>query len=333
MTIVKNPVWHAVSRVFLCLGLLVVCAKTSYSATPLQTHDLNPLTLIYGLPLASPASLLTAEQSLFSVSLNASNTINVEASGSENLFIDGETKELNFIYSFALKNGTNLRLRVPFISHEAGSLDSFIDDFHHAFGFPEGQRPLYPQHQFLFLYQQNNVDLLRIDSPNQGMGDISIDIAYPLYSSQLQSGSLWSSLKLPTGDAALLTGSERADIAVWYAHETHFRLNWSRYYNIGFMLTGESELLAEQQKTDVFFGMAGIEWRTSQRIILNIQFDFHSAFYQSQTEFLGDSIQISSGGHIKLNNDNRIEIVVIEDIQVGASPDVTFQLGFSQSFH
>ncbi|MDH5517993.1 MAG: DUF3187 family protein [Gammaproteobacteria bacterium] len=329
----KSPVWPVASRAFLGLCILLSSSHLAHSASPLQTHDLNPLTLIYGLPLASPARLPATDSSVFSVSLNASNTINIEDVGTESLYIDGETKELNLIYLFALSQRSSLRLRLPLISHEAGSLDNFIDDFHHAFGFPEGLRPLYQQDQLLFLYQQNNTELLRLDSANNHIGDITVDLAYQLYADNTQSASIWSSLKLPTGQAADLSGSGQADIAVWFAQEYRFRNNWWRYYNIGLLLSGKSEVLTEQQKSDVLFATAGIEWQPLQRLVLNIQLDFHSAFYQSQTEFLGDSIQLSSGGHIKFGNNKRLEIVVVEDIQVGASPDVTFQLGFSQSFN
>lgn len=332
MSFIKSPAREVLSRAFLYLCIFFISIKYAASATPLQTHDLNPLTLIYGLPLVSPARLPATDSSVFSVSLNASNTINIEDIGNESLYIDGETKELNFIYFMPITNRSSLRLRLPFISHEAGTLDSFIDDFHQVFGFPEGQRPLYDQNQFLFLYQQDNVELLHVDTPNNHIGDLTIDIAYQLYSSKTEAGSFWSSLKLPTGNAKQLSGSGKADIAMWYAHENNFRQQWWRYYNIGLLLTGKSQVLSQQQKTDVFFGAIGIEWQPLQRLVLNIQFDFHSAFYQSQTEFLGESIQISSGGHLKLGNNNRIEIVVVEDIQIGASPDVTFQLGYSQSF-
>jgi len=325
--IIKSPVWLIAYRAFLCLGIFLSFLRPGFSATPLQTHDLNPLTVIYGLPQVSPARL---PDNRISLSLNVSNTINVEDKTSESLYIDGETSELNLIYLFSVNEKTSLRLRLPFISHAAGSLDSFIDDFHGTFGFPEGVRPDYTNDQFLFLYQQNNIDLIRLDEANDGIGDFAIDAGYQLYANSEKAASIWSSLKLPTGDEDLLTGSGKFDVAIWYAAENNFKADWSRYYNIGLLLTGISDILPEQQKEEIYFGTAGIEWRTTESVTLNIQFDFHSAFYNSDTKFLGNSIQISSGGHIKLSTKSRIEIVVIEDIQVGASPDVTFHLGYSQ---
>lgn len=327
MIATKSPVRLIANWAFLCLCILLCSLKPGYSATPLQTHDLNPLTLVYGLPLISPARL---PDNRFSISLNTSNTLNIEDTGSETLYIDGETNELNLIALFSINEKTSLRVRLPFISHEAGSLDNFIDDFHGLFGFPEGSRPVTDNDQFLFLYQQNNIDLLRIDTPNNGVGDITIDAGYQQYANAKNAASLWSSIKLPTGDSDSLTGSEKFDVAIWYATENNFKPDWSQYYTIGLLLPGKAKILPGQQKEEVYFGTAGIEWNTTSMVTLNIQFDFHSAFYQSETKFLGDSIQISSGGHIKLSTKSRIEIVVIEDIQVGASPDVTFQLGFSR---
>jgi len=335
--ILKSPVWQFCSRAFLWPIVLSILAipgwtKDAVAATPLQTHNLNPLTLIYGLPLVSPARLATGKQSFFSASYNFSNTLNAESVANEVLFIDGQTDELNLIYSHPINDKTRLRFRLPLSSHRAGSLDSFIDDFHDAFGFPGGERPNYPTDQFLFSYTRSGQELLRIDTPNRGIGDLSIDLAYQLSSNAQYAHSLWASIKLPTGDEQILTGSGKADTSIWLAAENNFSPDWSRYYNIGLLLTGKSSVLSEIQKNEILFGTAGLEWRIFRAITLNIQLDFHTAFYQSKTTFLGDSVQISSGGHIKIDKNRRIDIVVVEDIYVGASPDVTFQLGYSQFF-
>lgn len=314
----------------MCLFFPLICTRVVIAATPLQTHDLNPLTLVYGLPLVSPARL--SAQSSFSLSLNVSNTINSQDNATENLFIDGETTELNLITLFPVSDRSSIRIRLPYIKHSAGSLDSFIDDFHQVFGFPEGDRPNFPNDQFLFLYQLNGTDLIRIDKPNEGIGDISIDIAYQLYDNNKEAGSIWSSIKLPTGDANILTGSDRIDVAVWYAAESSFAPDWSNYYNLGLLVLDNANILSNRQKTDIYFGTAGLEWQTTRVVTLNVQLDFHTAFYNTNTTFLGESVQISSGGHIKTSKHGRLEIVVIEDIQVGASPDVTFQLGYTQLF-
>lgn len=331
--IIKSPIWFSIAnRAFLSLLVLLIPVQNTFSATPLQTHDLNPLVIIYGLPLASPARLPTQDQSFFSASLNTSNTINVEDNASENIFIDGETNELNLSYLFSFNESTRLRIRVPFISHNAGSLDSFIDDFHDTFGFPEGERGNYPNDQFLFSYSKDGTELLRVENANSGVGDINIDAAYQIYSTPSQSGSLWTNLKLPSGDDSLLTGSGGIDVSIWFAAEKTIKKDWQRYYNVGLLLTSNSGILSSLQKNEIIFGTTGIEWQATNHVTFNIQLDFHTAFYKTQTKFLGHSIQISSGGHIKLNNNQRIEIVVVEDLLVGASPDVTFQLGYSQTF-
>lgn len=327
---VKNPVNTVFSRVFLCL-IIFFQVQSAFAATPLPTHDLNPLTLVYGLPLVSPARL--PESTSLTVSYNVSNTINTESEGNEQLFIDGETTELNFIFFYPLSDKTQLRIRLPVMSHDAGTLDGFINDFHQAFGFPEGDRPDYPNNQFLFHYQLNGNDVINLDqATGNGAGDVTIDYAYQLYATSIASGSIWSSLKLPTGDEDSLNGSGRVDVAIWYAAENWFAPDWSNYFNLGLLLVGKADVIPGRQNSEVLFGTGGIEWQLTPAVALNVQLDFHSAFYQSKTTFLDDSVQISSGGHISLSDKSRIEIVVVEDIYVGASPDVTFQLGFSHLF-
>ena len=333
---VSSPIGHHTGGAFLCLFIFFLYLSPVYStsyATPTQTHDLNPLTIVYGLPLATAPSLINAGTMALSASLNISNTINVENPGNENLFIDGETTQLNLIVDYGINDKWQLRLRLPFMRHGAGSLDGFIDDFHDFFGFPQGHRPNYPNDQFSFLYQIDSVDQIRINQASQGFGDISMDTGYQLHRDQWGASSIWASVKLPTGDPEQLNGSGAADLALWWAAEQRFASAWHRYINLGVLWLGDGDVLAGQQRTQVLFGTAGLQWRVIPRLSLNLQFDFHSAFYENTSlEFLGDSIQISSGGHIQLSRDSRLEIAVIEDIQVGASPDVTFHFTLHSQF-
>lgn len=329
---IKSPIRLIANRAFLCLLAFFMPINISFAATPLQTHDLNPLTAIFGLPLITPARLPAVDKRFFSASFNRANTINFEEKANETLFIDGEISELNLIYSFSVDDKTRLRFRVPFITHNAGSLDSFIDDFHSIFGFPEGERPNYLSDQLLFSYTKDNVELIHLEEANQGIGDISIETAYQLYADANHAGSVWTSIKLPTGDSDLLTGSGNIDASLWFSAEEIFAPDWSSYYTIGLLILGKSDILQKQQEDAVIFGTKGYEWQVADYIALNVQLDFHTAFFQSDTLFLSGGVQLSMGGHIKLGHEQRIEIVVVEDLLPGSSPDVTFQLGYSLLF-
>jgi hypothetical protein len=184
----------------------------------------------------------------------------------------------------------------------------------------------------LFQYQQNGSDLLYFDTAGQAVGDFSAELAYQLSKTAVSASSIWLGIKLPTGDSNWLSSSGAVDVYVSYALDRQISSQWSHYYNIGLLFTGNSDILPSLQRNEILFGNAGLEWRYFENVTLNVQLDFHSQFYDSRTTFLGDSIQLSSGGHIKLAPRSRLEIVVAEDIQVGASPDVTFQLSFTHEF-
>lgn len=326
----KNPVNQTVCGVFLCLFFLP--SSNVAASTPLQTHDLNPLTLVFGLPLISPASLPDSGQQSVSASWNISNTLNVETTATEYLFIDGETQQLNLTYQYGINAHWATRLRLSLIGHSSGELDDFIDSYHQVFGFPEGQRPNYANNNLLFQYQLNSSDQIYYNQAHQSVGDFSAELSYQLEKSIHSASSLWFGIKLPTGDSSTLSSSGATDLSLWYAFDSQLSPFWSHYYNIGLLFTGKGDILPAQQRSEVLFGSAGLELRYFKNVTLNIQLDYHSGFYDSNTDFLGDSIQISSGGHIKLDPRSRLEIVVIEDIQVGASPDVTFQFSFTHGF-
>ena len=143
----KNPVRYLSDGVFYCLIILLFSSTTASSepVSPFYTHDQNPLVLIYGLPTPVSADLLAGGESRLITSLNISNTINVETTPTESLFVDAETYQLNLFYDYGLSNQWMLRFQLPLISHRSGFLDSWIDSYHDLLDLSEGQRP--PAHQ------------------------------------------------------------------------------------------------------------------------------------------------------------------------------------------
>jgi len=300
--------------------------------SPFLSRDESPFSLIYGLPLASSAKLLENKQSRWISSLNISNTINLQANANENLFIDIETWNVNFLYDYGFKENWMLRVQLPYIVHSAGILDSAIDSYHQALGLPEDIRPDFPQDQIHINLSRNAETLIDINDPQSALGDISIQMAWQAQQSEQSAISYWLSLKLPTGDADKLTGSGAADIAGWAA--INYRLNNTRwlYGQGGLLYMGDSDLFKSSQNNFAAFGNAGIKFQPWNSIELKTQLDMHSAFYDSNLEFLGPVIQITFGGSYIINSKHKLDFAVAEDIKNGASPDVNFNISWWINF-
>jgi uncharacterized protein DUF3187 len=309
--------------------LLLFCS-TSFAEhpSPFLTRNESPFALIFGLPLASSAKLLQSNQSRWISSLNISNTINSQAKNNESLFIDVETLNINFIYDYGLKENWMLRVQLPYITHSGGFLDSAIDGYHQALGLPEDIRPDFPRDQIDINLSQNNTSLVNMNSRQSAVGDISIQMAWQAQQSSQGAVSYWLSLKLPSGDADKLTGSGGTDLAAWSA--MNYRLNDTRwlYAQAGLLYMSDSDLFASIQNNWAVFGNAGIKFQPWEKIELKTQLDAHSAFYDSNLEFLDHVLQLTFGGSYLINKSHKLDFAVVEDIKNGASPDVNFNISW-----
>ncbi|TNF34120.1 MAG: DUF3187 family protein [Gammaproteobacteria bacterium] len=326
----KNPVRSLSRGVFYGLLFFTVTAEAQ-QVSPLLTRDQNPLVMIHGLPSATPARLMTDDDSRFMTSLNISNTINLQLSNHEYLFVDAETYQLNLIYEHGLAQGWLFRIQLPLIGHSGGFLDSAIDNYHDLMGFREGVRPLYPRDQLRIQYIVNGITLLDLEQRSSGIGDVSVQLAWQQVSNNDFALSYWSSIKLATGDSEQLTGSGGKDFALWLASHGRMSENSWLYGNLGYLWLEEGDVLTEQQKNSTAFAVLGLQYQAWPSIQLKAQFDAHTALYDSELDFLGDVIQFTFGGSI-LFQQSSLDIAIAEDIDVGTSPDVNFNFTFHMMF-
>jgi hypothetical protein len=332
----QDPVGYFSRRAFFCLprcGLLFYCLlfyfsnSTADSSSPFLSHNQNPLVMIYGLPLPTAAKIIAANTSHLSASLNVSNTINVEASNNESLFVDAETYQLNLLLEYGLNKSWMLRFQLPLVAHNAGFLDSWIDDYHDLLSLPESIRPLHPIDRLQINYQLSGNTLVNIQQRTSGIGDISMQLGYQATTEKDFNISYWGSLKLPTGEAQQLTGSGSTDLAFWLSTDAGLKHNRWLYASLGIMYIAGSEVMPSIQKNTVLFATAGFQMQPWESILLKLQLDSHSAFYRSEMEFLGDVLQVTFGGTILLASSS-IDIAISEDILPQTSPDVTFNISW-----
>jgi len=297
------------------------------ASSPFLTRDQNPLVMIYGLPLPTAARIIKQNKVRLSTSLNISNTINAENIAGESLFIDAETYQLNLLLEYGLNKNWMMKFQLPMIANNGGFLDSWIDRYHQLLNLPEYIRPLNPLDRFQINYQRNGSSLINLQQRTSGIGDASIQLGYQATSTTDFNLSYWSSLKLPTGDAQKLTGSGSTDLALWLAADQGLKKDKWLFGNLGIMFMSDGDLMPDIQKNTVLFGSAGFQMHPWEKILLKLQLDGHSAFYDSNIRFLGPVVQLSFGGSV-LFKSSSLDIVITEDIQVRASPDVSFNLSW-----
>ena len=263
------------------------------------------------------------------MSIDITNTLNSETSSNEKLIIDYESYNLRLDWLYAFNAGWALKIDIPLIHYGGGFLDNSIDNWHDFFHLPRANRPLVKDNQFHIFYERNGQPLIDLNTDNGSLGDIQLALGKNIFDQKNSALSLWLATDLPTGDANNLIGNDSSDISLWLASEHRLSENWRADTNLGILFTGESQLTALSVEDKVYFGHAGIEWRVHELIDLRIQLNAHSQFYaNSQLKLLGPAYSMIFGGRIHATECSDLDLAFSEDVQVGASPDITFLLSW-----
>jgi len=327
----KKLTEYLTSGLFLCL-LFIYGNSAAAPATPLLTRNESPFSLIYGLPHTSPARLIEQDKKRWISSLNISNTVNTQFGSNDQLLIDVETWHLNLFYDYGFKDNWMLRLRMPFIAHSGGFLDSPIETYHQALGLPNGPRSNFPRDQIAIQYSRNGISIIDITNREKDIGDITIQLAMQAHKANHMALSYWSSLKLPTGNYKTLTGSGSTDIAAWAAMDYQITDTRWLYGQAGLMYMHNNKVLPDIHNKLAVFSSVGMKFQPWDPVQLKAQLEYHSAFFDTDIKFLGQVLQLTLGGSYLINETHKLDFAVAEDIMPGASPDVNFNISWRVNF-
>jgi hypothetical protein len=299
-------------------------------ADPFPTRDQNPLLMGFGLPRPLPAALPVARAWSLAADLNWGSTALMQADGDEALIVDAETREVRLTVRRALTERFTLQASAPYRYVGAGSLDGFIDDWHDAFGLPEGARPVLPEDRMRIAYERDGAVLLDETGRYEGLGDVSLDLGLQLRRDSSSALSAWVSIELPTGAGSFI-GNDGADISVIAAGERRWGERWSVFAQGGVSHLASSEALAERQRNLVWSGLAGVGVRALPSLDLKLQLDAHTAaFENSDLDYLGEALMLTIGGALRFDSGWRLQLAVSEDVAVESASDVVFVIGFAK---
>jgi hypothetical protein len=157
-------------------------------------------------------------------------------------------------------------------------------------------------------------------------------MAIPLFAKTFQTQrylALRTQLKLPTGKSSGLLGSGGTDVAATLAYsdyETLAGINTVLSAYGGIIYMGNTKVLRELQNHFAGYGGASLAWMATQHLDFKLQLDMHSAFYDSDIDQLGTSMQLLAGGTAHLPGEVLLDLGISEQLITDATPDVGFYL-------
>lgn len=319
-------------------GSLSWAETAARTARPFYSFNQSPLIQIYGLPALGESRVLGPDESTLAVHLQIANHFTGASTGSETLSLDGETQRLTLLWRQGLPRNKEWGFELPFVSHNGGFLDMSIEEFHDIFGLPQNGRTDPPRNRIDYRYTRNGVDLVGLTRAVSGVGDVRLFAGEPIVTQTASSGytAAWRvSLKLPTGDDAELLGSGSTDLAAWLSIATTRPPDkWNLYGGGGVLLMSGGNVMPAQQRHIVAFGTLGISQKFFPQVTINAQLDVHSPFYSdSGLRQLGEyAAQGLLGLDWEFTPRKFLAFSISEDLVVGTSPDVTFNLSLTVPF-
>ena len=173
---------------------------------------------MFSFPLSTEgATLLPAGQFSAYGNLFVSSHAVVETFQDETVVLDGETTRVELDFRYGLAPRLELGVRVPYVWHEPGTLDSMIESFHGALGLPQSRRDIRGRDLLEFSYFDASGEVFDYRSRSDGIGDIRLVAGYQLTAGINHASSLRLGLKLPTGDADEFHGSGGTDFSLGIA--------------------------------------------------------------------------------------------------------------------
>ncbi|MCL2479437.1 MAG: DUF3187 family protein [Treponema sp.] len=136
----------------------------------------------------------------------------------------------NFYRNF--QAGADIRL----ISYYGGFLDSFVENFHNFFGFPNAARDRFLQNQIYINIPNDNGVSLYLDRSAVSLGDTDLWCKWTFFENSGLSLAFMGAFKLPTGNPDLLSGSGSPDTGLGLLADFRISRLFTLYTQAGVVL-------------------------------------------------------------------------------------------------
>jgi hypothetical protein len=326
--------------IFLLIFFSFVYLRYAYSKEfiingPLIARPQNP---VYLMSLGQePTRAVVNPKGRYSLwlNMNYTNLYTVGASGNNQVFLDMEIARVAFNIKYGIGRDMEVGLELPFLHFNGGYFDAFIQDYHHAFGFPNGGRQYSPNGAFVYRITQNGRVLYNRTPRDFGISDIIFNFKYNfLPEGRRLPAMAWRfRYKFPTGPANSGLGGGNIDYSLGLALEKNLK-RWHFYMNLDYLIVSGNRNFDALYNNQVFAWLTAVEFNISTPISIVAQLMGSTPLLSGLGTPKWDSYPLDlvigiKGTHKNLfwKNDFFWQWGFTEDLNsTGPSPDITTML-------
>ncbi|MEN8822290.1 MAG: DUF3187 family protein [Abyssibacter sp.] len=317
----RYPFWPAL--------VMLLCAPTpvlAYEPVGFAHSNQHVLMQVHGLPELGRALSPEAGEIGWGLDVDWTSEYTADSSGaagmpgSEAIVLDAETVQVGLRGALNL-GGWLLEADLPYVTHSGGGLDSFIDDWHDWTGLPTGGREQAPRDRLLIRYERDGQAIINLQQATGGLGDVQLAVARPVGQTVVR-----MAVKLPTGDAAKLTGSGGLGGSMTVDFRGPSGRWWGTWGGVGALVMSDGDLLPRQQRRWAGVGSLGLGLRLHERLEAKVELYGHTPLYQDSAlgQLARGALVITTGGAIRLSNTTSLDFAVAENPVAKSAPDVSF---------
>lgn len=315
-------------RILLALALILLTRPVQAFEGPLEVKNQYPLFL----PLLPPRLESALTCSSFSVDLSHSSVFMIKNASRWSVNLDMEITEVAFRFRKELPNSFELGLELPLQSFESGFMDSFLEDYHNLFGFPDYGRSSRPGNQFLYEVRRDGFLVVKGENGKIGLGDIRLSAKKVLIKAD-PAVSIKAELQLPTGEPSEGFGTGGMNYALSVLADKRISEIFMTYWNSGVIFPGDLRAMQKIELRRSLFGGAALEAMVCRKFGLLGQVLFQTSPYPRTGIGSVDRVSalLSFGGRYHFGG-NGLEFSITEDPNTAGAPDVTFTIGCKMNF-
>lgn len=313
-------------RSSLLLGFVLALPGPAFAGEFAPGGDAGTLARAFALPSFGDSAPLARGRGETRWTLDIANEYAVEGDCMvECITLDGETARLRFAHRRSLGGGWDAGLELSWLDRGGGFLDGWIQDWHDAFGLPNGGRELAAPDRYVFRYERGGVVLLDETRGGSGPGDAVLTLGGRFG----RRGMLRAMAKLPTGDDAALEGGTFG-AALWYERALSLPPGWSGYFAFGGSRSERGGVLPGLQNRTVAFGGLGLSAPLTPAVALTAQLQVHGRLYEGSelSPLARPGMPLTLGLRVRTGARNAVELGFQEDPSVNGSPDFAAYLSF-----